>query len=327
MTKIGLFGTGHLGKIHLKCLRQTPFDVVGFYDPNPEMAKAVESEFGISCASSPEELMSQCDAVDIVSTTQTHFKLCKMALENSKHVFVEKPFVKDLDQGKILMDLVEQKGLCFQIGHVERYNPAYKQVADLNLRPRFIEGHRLAQFNPRGNDVSVVLDLMIHDLDLILQLNPDPIAKIDASGVSVVSDTPDICNARIEFESGNVVNLTASRISMKNMRKLRLFQQDTYISLDFLNKETQIIRIEDELSDGSESMDNGMYINTNTGKKRLRIEQTDVQANNAIVEELTDFHESINTGKEISVNIKDGYRSLELAYQIMNSVDKGLKNL
>ncbi len=321
--KIGLLGAGHLGKIHLKCLKNTPFELVGFYDPSPETCQKVSQEHNIPSYSSVEELLSQVDAIDIVSTTNTHYELCHKALSAGKHVFVEKPFVKDLKQGKILMDMVKEKGLAFQIGHVERYNPAYKQVAEMGLQPKFIEGHRLAQFNPRGTDVSVVLDLMIHDIDLILQLNQSAVQNIYANGVSVASDTPDICNARIEFEDGGVVNLTASRISMKNMRKLRLFQQDAYISLDFLNKETQIIQLE-ELSDGSKEDENGIYIDTNKGRKRIKINQADVQPNNAIEDELNDFYLSIGEGKEISVSIEDGYRSLKLAYQIMDKMESNL---
>ncbi len=321
MIKIGLLGVGHLGKIHLKCLQNTPFEFVGFYDPIPETAHKVSEEFGFKFYENPDELIVACDAIDIVSTTNTHFELCHKVLSAGKHVFVEKPFVKDLEEAKILTDMVNNSQLKFQIGHVERYNPAYKQVADLKLQPKFIEGHRLAQFNPRGNDVSVVLDLMIHDLDLILQLNQSPVKTIQANGVSVVSDTPDICNARIEFESGSVVNLTASRISLKNMRKLRIFQQDAYISLDFLNKETQIIKLE-ELSDGSVKDENGIYIETNQGPKRIVIEQADVTPNNAIEDELNDFYQSIHTNTPTKVNIQDGYRSLKVAYDIMRCVEQ-----
>jgi len=317
--KIGLLGAGHLGKIHLKCLKNTPFELIGFYDPSPEVSANVSEEHGIPSFSSIDELLDQVDAIDIVSTTNTHYELCHKTLSKGKHVFVEKPFVKDLDQGKILMDMVQEKNLVFQIGHVERYNPAYKQVSAMGLRPKFIEGHRLAQFNPRGTDVSVVLDLMIHDIDLILQLNKTGVKNIHANGVSVASDTPDICNARIEFEDGGVVNLTASRISLKNMRKLRLFQQDAYISLDFLHKETQIIQLE-ELSEGSNEDENAIYIDTNTGRKRISIMQAEVESNNAIEEELNDFYLSISEGKAVSVSIDDGYRSLQLAYQIMEKM-------
>jgi predicted dehydrogenase len=316
--KIGLFGVGHLGKIHLRCLQQTPFELVGFFDPVDETALPVTGEFGIQRYESAEALMDAVDAVDIVCPTVYHYDVAKQACLKGKHVFIEKPVTETVEQAKELMELAKQYEIVMQVGHVERYNPAILPLHDKIVNPRFIEGHRLAIFNPRGTDVSVVLDLMIHDLDLVLSIVKSEVVNLAANGVSIVSNTPDICNVRIEFASGCVANLTASRISLKNMRKLRIFQDDAYVSLDFLSKESQMVKIED-VTEGDEN--EGMTLHTNTGLKRINIEQLPIEPINAIQAELTDFYHSVVEGIAPMVSIEDGYKALHLAHWIHQKIE------
>jgi predicted dehydrogenase len=244
MIRIGVLGAGHLGKIHIKLLKEIPqFDLIGFFDPDDENAAKVIAEFGINRYDSVDSLLEEVDAVDIVTPTITHYSCAAKALKKSKHIFIEKPITNTIKEAKALIDLAREANVKVQVGHVERFNPAFTAALPYCSNPMFIETHRLAQFNPRGTDVSVVLDLMIHDLDIILSVVNANVKKISASGVAVVSDTPDIANARLEFDNGCVANLTASRISMKNMRKTRFFQKDAYISVDFLEKEANIVRL------------------------------------------------------------------------------------
>ena len=308
--KIGLFGAGHLGKIHLKCLQDTDFEIVGVYDPNLEAQKNVIETYGLPIYTSEDELIDAVDAVDIVSTTVTHFELAIKAINKGKHAFIEKPICTTIEDAKTLVKVTREQNVKVQVGHVERYNPAIVSLKDRKIQPKFIEGHRLTTFNTRGNDVSVMLDLMIHDLDLVLQLVDSEVVDVEANGVCVVNDTPDICNARITFENGCVANLTASRISMKQMRKLRMFQGNEYISLDFLKKETQIVKLE-PVSD--EEAGEHMTIDTSTGKKIISIETPEIIENNAIVDELTDFHDSIRDNIAVSVPVEAGLKALELA--------------
>ena len=238
MLKIGVLGVGHLGKIHLKCIEMASahYDLVGFLILDQFTRQKVVEAFGIPAFESAEELMDVVDVVDIVTPTVAHFDLASAAIRRGKHIFIEKPLTHTLEEAEELIRLSQEYGVKVQVGHVERFNPALMALEDMPLEPMFIEAHRLAQFNPRGTDVSVILDLMIHDLDIILSLVRSEVKFISASGVAVVSDTPDISNARIEFENGCVANLTASRISLKQMRKVRFFQKDAYISLDSWRK-------------------------------------------------------------------------------------------
>jgi predicted dehydrogenase len=239
--RIGLAGVGHLGKIHLKCLKNIPeWEVGGIYDANPKTAEEVGQEFGVRVFPTFEALLDASDAIDLVTPTTTHFELASQALKSRKHLFIEKPVTHTLTEARKLQKLYAEADVKIQIGHVERYNPAFISVKDRIKNPMFIEAHRLAEFNPRGTDVPVVLDLMIHDIDVVLAAIQSPVKKISASGVAVISETPDITNARIEFVNGAVANLTASRISMKRMRKMRIFQKEAYISIDFLKKESEI---------------------------------------------------------------------------------------
>jgi predicted dehydrogenase len=321
MLKIGVLGAGHLGKIHIKCIKEiSNFDLVGFFDPNPEITKKAVSEFDVRSFGSITELIDAVDAVDIVTPTISHFNCASRALKRSKHVFIEKPLTTTLKEAKELIELANEANVKVQVGHVERFNPAFIVAKPYCTQPMFIETHRLAQFNPRGTDVPVVLDLMIHDIDIILSIVRSNIKKISASGVAIVSDTPDITNARIEFDNGCVANLTASRISMKNMRKSRIFQKDAYISVDFLKKSIEIIRlknVEGEVDPLSVVIDLG----NNKGKKQLFFEKPEVLPVNAIKTELENFYDSIINNTEPTVTIHDGYNSLEVAYKIIENIE------
>lgn len=321
MIRIGLLGAGHLGKIHLKLLKEvSEFSLIGFYDSDPEIRQAVAEKFGITAFDTAQELMEQVDAVDIVTPTLSHFECAETALTQGKHVFIEKPLTHTVEEAEALLKLSESHPkLKVQVGHVERFNPAFQAVGDRHIQPMFIEGHRLSMYNPRGTDVSVVLDLMIHDLDVVLSLVPSPISSISASGVAVVSDTPDIANARIEFENGCVANLTASRISIKQMRRLRMFQKNTYIAVDFLNKKAEVFRLseENEKSSGMPSF----AFETGEETKYLVFEQPEVQQSNAIKQELEEFAAAIQTDSPVRVSLKDGYRALKVAHEILNRIE------
>ena len=320
--KIGVLGAGHLGKIHLKCIQQIEvYQLVGFYDTDAKQGKKVAQDHDIPFFENFDELLDAVEVVDIVTPTTTHFELAKQAIQKSKHVFIEKPLTNTVEEAEQLLELAARYAIKVQVGHVERFNPAFLAL-DLTtaLAPMFIEAHRLATFNPRGTDVSVVLDLMIHDLDSVLHLVKSPIKSIHASGVRIVSPTPDITNARIEFENGCVANLTASRISMKQMRKIRLFQSDAYISLDFLEKNAQVIRLYDENALNIPETDNLIPLETSSGNKLIHVHAPEVQNTNAIKMELETFLESILQNTTPRVSIEDGYRALKVAQEIMDKL-------
>ncbi len=317
--RIGLVGVGHLGKIHLKCLLKTPFELVGFYDTNEVLRSEISEAHSVKAFSDLQELLDEVDCVDIVSPTTFHYDIAKRAITQGKHVFIEKPLTETTAQAKELVALADFHQVKVQVGHVERYNPAIRSMSGITFHPKFIEGHRLAVFNPRGTDVSVVLDLMIHDIDIVLHMIRDEVKSVHANGVCIVSSTPDICNARIEFEGGAVANLTASRISLKNMRKIRVFQNDAYISLDFLEKDAQVIKIEDHIEGDNFS---GMTMPTNSGLKRIIIESPSIMQNNAIEDELNDFYDAVVNDAPVSVTIQDGYKALHLAQLIQDKIDE-----
>ncbi|NJC26560.1 Gfo/Idh/MocA family protein [Neolewinella antarctica] len=322
MLKMGLIGVGHLGKIHLKCIRlaRAHYDLIGFYDTDEANALAVAKEYKLERYETAEALIAAADVVDVVTPTPSHYKMVKLALNGGCHVFVEKPLTETLDEARELIDLATKTGKTVQVGHVERFNPALLSLGDLKVKPYFIEAHRLAMFNPRGVDVSVVLDLMIHDLDIILKLADDEVTDVRASGVAVVSDKPDIVNARIEFKNGAVANLTASRISLKNMRKVRLFQPDAYISLDLLEKESQIVRLYNP--DATDIPEQGQQfpLDTPKGQRIIHVDQPDSGPINAIQMELESLAESIVNDRPAAVSIEDGYKALELAHRISEAV-------
>ncbi|MCT4664854.1 MAG: Gfo/Idh/MocA family oxidoreductase [Flavobacteriales bacterium] len=319
MLKIGVLGAGHLGKIHIRILKELKnYELVGFYDPNPETCITTEKEFGIKAYSSMEELIEKIDVVDIVTSTISHFECAKKSLAQGKHVFIEKPVTHTIKEARELSNLREQAGTRIQIGHVERFNPAFLAAQEHIKQPMFIECHRLAEFNPRGTDVSVILDLMIHDLDILLHTVKSDIKNVYANGVCVVSETPDICNARIEFENGCVANLTASRISMKNMRKTRFFQGDAYISVDYLDKKAEIVTMNEV--DKTEEHPFKVYFENDKTKKEINFHQPECAPNNAILEELKAFANSIENNTTPVVSLTDGTKALELAYQITEQI-------
>ncbi len=316
MLKAGVLGAGHLGKIHLKLLNQSEdYELVGFYDANRENAEKIASEFGYKMFNDLDELIAAVDVVDVVTPTLAHFDVAKKVISAGKHLFIEKPMTNTYEEARELIELAEKHGVKGQVGHVERFNPAFQAVADRIENPMFIEAHRLAEFNPRGTDVPVVLDLMIHDIDAVLSVVKSEVKKINASGVSVISDTPDIANARIEFENGCVANLTASRISMKNMRKSRFFQRDAYISVDFLEKKCEVVKMKDAPKDPD---DYAMILQNAEGiKKQIYFDNPDVSPNNAILEELESFAEAINNNKQPVVTLEQGARALQVANQVI----------
>ena len=319
MLKVGLVGAGHLGKIHLKLLNQSEkYQLVGFHDKDIENAKKIEEEFGYKFYENLDELLEKIEVLDIVTPTFYHHHYAKIAIERGLHFFIEKPVTQTLEQAEELISLCQEKGVKAQVGHVERYNPAFIATKPFIDEPMFIEIHRLAEFNPRGTDVSVVLDLMIHDLDILLSVVKSPVKEIRASGVCVVSKSPDIANARIEFDNGCVANLTTSRISMKAMRKSRFFQKDAYISVDFLQKKAEVIRMKQAPESPS---DFDMIIQNAEGEKhQILFEYPNIQPNNAILDELESFADSINENMPIEVSLTDGTEALKVALEIVKCI-------
>jgi predicted dehydrogenase len=311
MLKIGIFGVGHLGKFHIKNWKEIDnVEVIGFYDPNDAVANDVEAEFGLK--------RYDADAVDVVTPTQFHFPVCEAALRKSKHVFVEKPLANNMEEAAALLKLTKEAKVKFQVGHVERFNPAFTALDKSSIQPMFIEVHRLAQFNPRGTEVSVILDLMIHDIDVILSMVKSDIKQISASGVAVMTDTPDIANVRIEFHNGCVANLTSSRISMKKMRKMRVFQRDAYIGIDFLEKKSEIIRLKQE-SDIEELF--SFEIDTPKGSRIIVVENPLSASENALRTELSSFRDAILQDLTPVVSELDGYQALEVAHLILEKMN------
>ena len=317
MIKVGVIGAGHLGKFHLNNWAVIEgIELVGFCDTDDENAKIVSEKYGLTRYTDHAELMDACDAVDIVAPTTSHFELCEAAIKKGKHVFVEKPLANTMDEARELVKLTKEANIKFQVGHVERFNPAFLALKEYDLQPMFIEVHRLAQFNPRGTDVSVILDLMIHDIDIILSLVKSNVNYISANGVAVMSDTPDIANVRIEFDNGCVANLTSSRISMKKMRKMRLFQKDAYIGIDFLEKKTEIIKLNTPGEQNVFTFD----IETNNGKKTIAIANPTITEGNAIKMELEEFRDAIVNNSITPVSVVDGFRAMEVAHQILEKI-------
>lgn len=320
MIKIGVLGAGYLGKIHIKLLKEIKeFDLVGFFDHNHNKVNKVSEEFGLKYYNDPEALLEKVDAIDIVTPTVSHYECAVSALKSSKHIFIEKPLTYTVEEAANLMKLTNEADVKVQVGHVERFNPAFIAARSYINNPMFIEAHRLSQFKQRGADVSVVLDLMIHDIDIVLSTVKSNIKKISASGISVVTDTSDIASVRLEFDNGCVANLTASRISINNMRKVRFFQKDAYISINFLDKDVDIIKIRNA---GNKSLPSSYVIDPGNGKskKEIYFEKPDIIKNNAIKDELRMFYSSITNDTPPLVNIEDGYNALNVAHIILDKM-------
>ncbi len=321
MLKIGVYGVGHLGKFHLNNWKEIPdVEIVGFYDPNDDIAKEVSEKYQIVRFLDPDALMDACDAIDVVTPTNYHFLWCEKAIKKGKHVFVEKPLAHTMEEARQLVALAKESGSKVQVGHVERFNPAFLALKDAQLSPMFIEVHRLAQFNPRGTEVSVILDLMIHDIDIVLSIVKSDVKSISASGVGVMTETPDIANVRIEFHNGCVANLTSSRISMKKMRKMRLFQKDAYIGIDFLNKKTEIIKLK-------EAQDSNVFafdIETASGVKTIAVANPPVPEVNAIKRELEEFKAAILNNTKPIVSEMDGFMAMDVAHKILGKIGNNI---
>lgn len=321
--KLGVVGAGHLGKIHLRCALQVPeIEVIGFYDANTTTAAAVAQDLGITYYADLNALIEASDAIDIVTPTVTHFAIAEQAMKQGKHVFIEKPVTHTLAEAELLLALQQEKSVKVQVGHVERFNPAYLALKDTKLNPMFIEVHRLSNFNPRGTDVPVVLDLMIHDIDLVLKMVKSPLVSVQANGVPVICKTPDIANVRLNFENGCVANLTASRISITPMRKMRIFQPDAYISLDFLTKRSEIVKLYDEAS-SVPAEDNVMPLELGDGSTRyFSFSQPNSPSINAIQEELSTFAQAILNDTDTPVSLSEGYAALALAHRILETINQ-----
>ncbi len=318
MIKVGVIGAGHLGKIHLNIINSSNQNLIGFYDTDITNSEKLSSQFGYKYYNNLDLLINNIDAAVIVSPTTTHFEIAKKCIEAGKHIFVEKPLTSNSNEARIISELALKNKIIGQVGFVERYNQAFISCSEFIKNPKFIESHRLSDFNPRGTDVSVIMDLMIHDIDIILKSVKSKVKKIDASGVSIISNTPDIANARIEFENGCIANLTSSRISLKKMRKTRIFQEDAYISINFLEKDFQVVKIRGKEPNDSDS---SIIVKNNIGEEKvIFFEKPEIVEINSIESELNDFFISINSNSESKVPLRDGLIALEVAEEIMRQI-------
>jgi len=320
---VGIIGTGHLGRIHTKIMKDVHrSNLVGVYDINTEIAEEVAKEFSTKHFEDLDDFLSEIDAVSIVATTSAHFELIKKAFEKNVNVFVEKPITSSIEQAEEVVALSEKKNLKLQVGHIERFNSALLSLEKYHLDPKFVQTDRLAQFNPRGTDVAVVLDLMIHDIDIILSLVKSKVKTVHASGVAVVSDNLDIANARIEFENGAVANVTASRISQKKMRKMRMFQKDSYISVDFDSGVSEVFRLISPNDMNVEHFLSFGEIGVGEHKKSVIYEQPEIKEVNALKHELQLFVDSVLDNKQPVVSGADGLRALRVAEIIMKKIEE-----
>lgn len=318
--RVGVVGVGHLGSLHAKMFSEIQeVEFLGVYDILQEKGRAVANEFGVKAYQTYDRLLEDVEAISVATPTSTHFEVAAKALEKKIHTFIEKPLTETVDEAERLIGMSEQNGVKIQVGHVERFNPALLALEKYNLNPMFIESHRLAQFNPRGSDVPVVLDLMIHDIDIILSLVNSPVESIDANGVAVVSDSADIANARIKFVNGCVANVTASRISQRKMRKMRLFQRDAYISIDFSEGTAEVFHLVDADSDTKSTMMLGQ-ISSGPHKRNIVYEQPEIKDVNALKYELELFAKMIQGDGVPIVTAEDGKRALEVAHDIMEKI-------
>lgn len=321
--KIGVIGTGHLGNLHTKLLKTVEnCELTGVFDLDTERASQVANEHGVKAFESTKSLFEQIDAVSIVASTSSHYKIAKEALLNNKNVFVEKPITSTIAEAEELVEIADSKNLKLQVGHIERFNPALLSLEKYNINPMFIQTDRLAQFNPRGTDVAVVLDLMIHDIDIILSLVKSEVKDIKANGVAVVSDNIDIANARIEFENGAVANVTASRISQKKMRKMRMFQRDAYLSLDFTTGVSEVYRLVAPAEMDSQHFLSFGEMGIGDKKKMVVYEQPQIVELNALQHELKLFVNCVLEDKRPVVNGEDGLKALKVADMIIGEIEK-----
>jgi len=318
--RIGLAGAGHLGRFHIECLQRIDeFNLVGFHDSDISRAEEIKNKYSIAYFPSFEKLLDKIDALCIVTPTITHHELALTAIKAGKHLFIEKPLTDNPVTSLELVSRLKEKNLVGRVGHVERYNPAFVAARKIGIhQPLFIEAHRLAPFNVRGLDVPVVMDLMIHDIDLILNMVNDEVDHIEANGVGVAGQSADICNARITFKNNAVANLTASRISLKQMRKLRLFQRDQYMAIDFLNHEVQVVKLLHEEPTDQLSM----KMDLPDGARWIAADNPEVTSHNAIEQELREFSLAIRGGSEDGVTFAQAAQAVDVAYRIMDQITK-----
>jgi predicted dehydrogenase len=321
--RIGVIGVGHLGALHAKMLASIPSaSLVGVYDVDQEKCRMVAADYKTATFPTMDALLEQVDAVTIATSTTSHFEVAARAIAQGVHMFIEKPITQTVAEADRLCEMALEKHLTVQVGHIERFNPAILALEGITIAPLFIESHRLAQFKPRGTDVAVVLDLMIHDIDLILTFVRSPVKQIDASGVAVVSDTIDIANARLQFENGCVANVTASRISQRAMRKMRLFQPNAYISIDFSEGMAEVFRL---MPEGAPDVRGTMTLGEmGVGKNRKKIlyEQPRTREVNALRHELDLFVQSVQNGEEPVVTADDARRALDVAAKILQIISQ-----
>ena len=319
MLKVGVIGAGYLGKKHLKIVENSSFfDLIGFYDENDNTKENLSKNSNYVSFDQIDSLIDATDIIIIVTPTLSHFDIAKKVIKAKKHVFIEKPICSTVEQAYQLIDLEEKNKVFGQVGHIERFNPAFEAIKSSIGSPQFIEAQRFAEFNPRGTDVSVVLDLMIHDIDIVLSVVKSEIEKIDASGFSVISETPDICNARIKFKNGCVANLTANRVSLKKIRKTRFFLNNSYVEINYLTQNAEIVKVKDipKVKD-----DLSILVTNAEGKrKKIVIENPIITKYNSIKKELEDFYHCILENKKPKVSLLDGARALEVAKKIMECI-------
>ncbi|MBL7108197.1 MAG: Gfo/Idh/MocA family oxidoreductase [Candidatus Cloacimonetes bacterium] len=322
--KIGVIGVGHLGQHHARVFSELDnAELIGIYDIDHSRATLIAEKNHCKAFETVEELLLKVDAISIAAPTITHFEYCKKCLENNKNVFVEKPICSNLNDAKKLVSLADKKNLKIQVGHIERFNPAIMALSDILISPIFIEANRIAPFTPRGSDVPVVLDLMIHDIDIILSLVKSKVKSINAVGVPILTDDIDIANAKIEFENGALANITASRISLKRERKIRFFQKDMYISLNYQNKDVQVVKKNPEI--------NRIMQEIMSGKQQPNIsemyhtQKVEIIEREPLKTELQNFVDAIKNNKRPIVNGQDGYEALRIAFMIMESIKKSRK--
>lgn len=322
---------GHLGRLHAQNYKLiSEAEVLGVYDLDYERSKDVAAEFKITAFDDLNQLLDQIEAASIVVSTANHFEIARTCLERGIHCLVEKPITSTISEANQLIELSRNNQLILQIGHIERFNPAIVALNDFELNPMFIESHRLASFNPRGTDVAVVLDLMIHDIDIILNLVKNPVTKIDASGVAIITDEVDIANARIGFKNGCVANVTASRISQKKMRKMRLFQRNAYIGIDFLQKLSEIYKLVDYYDTNIEPNQIPIelgQLDQFDHPRKIVYERRQLEDVNALKLELQSFLDSIKTGNPPVVSGEDGREALRVAIEITDTIKRQVKSL
>ncbi len=328
--KVSVVGVGHLGKIHAKLWKTIEdAELVGIYDVNENASKAVAKELNCIVFSSIDEVIKNSEAVTISSDTKTHFSIAKTMIENNIHSFIEKPITSNYKESQKLLEIANKNKVLVQVGHVERFNPALTALKEHNLQPLFVEVHRLSQFKTRATDVSVIYDLMIHDIDIILWLVKSKVQKIEANGVAILTETPDIANARITFENGAVANLTASRISASPMRKLRIFQKDAYFSIDLGNQQVDVFKLLNEEPDPEKyplAFNLGSILETNNPKNIIYL-KPEITKLNAIQEEQKSFINSIKNNIQTAVTAKEAAEAVRIAEIITNKIAKYNKNI